>query len=138
MIIGFSFTPPPSGYMIDFISRDVTTAINLVITAEVALKIHPVEYAPDNHKTADCPHMDQYKNVPTDTTHLNCINCKRANLKYDDHTATSPKCRTYVIAQNKLRGNIPYYKASKTCWATHYINFIIMCIMERPIHMQQA
>ena len=67
----------------------------------------------ENHKIDDCPHKDQYKNTPTDTSNLNCINCKRGHLKYDDHTATSPRCPTYVKAQDKLRGNIPYYKTSK-------------------------
>ena len=46
MITGFSFTPLPSGYMIDFTSRDVSTAINSATTEKVALKLHPVEYAP--------------------------------------------------------------------------------------------
>ena len=43
---GYSSAPLPSKYMIDFTSKDVTNAINLVITAKSVMEIHPVEYVP--------------------------------------------------------------------------------------------
>ena len=52
---GYSFAPPPSKYMIDFTSKDVTNAINLVITAKNAMEIHLVEYAPLTIKQLNVP-----------------------------------------------------------------------------------
>ena len=57
----------------------------------------------EGHESAICNHN-------ADTSRFSCINCKRLNLTHTGHTATSRKCPAYLIAQKKVKGNIPYYQ----------------------------
>ena len=61
------------------------------------------------HESKDCPHRAE-----TGSTHLSCINCKKAGgaggTSHQGHAASSPKCPAYKLAQKKLRGNTPYYQ----------------------------
>ena len=65
--------------------------------------------AENDHESKDCPHRTE-----TGTTHLSCINCKKAGgaggTSHRGHAASSPKCPAYKLAQKKLRGNTPYYQ----------------------------
>ena len=55
-------------------------------------------------------HESEICNHKTDTSRFSCINCKRLNLTHTGHNATSRKCPAYLIAQKKVKGNIPYYQ----------------------------
>ena len=62
--------------------------------------------AVNQHETKHCPHKEE-----TDPTNHNCINCKKADgFSHQGHTASSPKCPSYKLAQKKLKGNTPYYQ----------------------------
>ena len=56
------------------------------------------------HESKDCPDRNKQG-----TSHHKCINCKKDGKPYTDHNASSAKCPAYIIAQKKLRSNIPYY-----------------------------
>ena len=60
--------------------------------------------AENQHETKHCPHK-------ADPTNHSCVNCKKAGgVSHQGHTASSPKCPSYKLAQKKLKGNTPYYQ----------------------------
>ena len=63
-------------------------------------------------------HESETCNHKTDTSRFSCINCKRENLTHTGHNATSRKCPAYLIAQKKVKGNIPYYQGIKNTFRT--------------------
>ena len=61
-----------------------------------------------DHETQNCGY-----NESTTMDQFQCINCVRAGLVGTGHGTSWPKCPAYVIAQRKLRSQIPYYEGLK-------------------------
>ena len=61
--------------------------------------------AENEHETNDCAN-----NESVTQDQFQCINCRRAGLVGPGHSTSWKKCPAYIIAQRRLRSQIPYYE----------------------------